>query len=274
MQAAVLKAPENPVRLMFAGDLMFGRVVGEGLKIGSQPLGVVAELLASADLAVGNLECVIGDESFDPYEDRSRLKLIAPVEALAELRRAGIDAVSLCNNHALDDGPDGRERTVRLLNDAGIQTLGSSVISAGRLRIGLIGWNDSKEPDPESLLTSVREMGAKADSLVVFPHWGREHTVEPTQRQEQLAWSLLRAGVDLIVGSGPHAVQPLVHTSFGSVAFSLGNTVFDGPGPDLNWSRGALLEVVIDSTTERPVRMKFHEIRMDEDGTVHLVVQE
>lgn len=274
VQAAVLKTPENPVRLMFAGDLMFGRDVGKGLKAGSQPLGEVAKLMASADLAVGNLECVIGDESFDPNEDRSPLKLIAPVEALAELQRSGIDAVSLCNNHALDDGPEGLERTMRLLNDAGIQTLGSSVISAGRLRIGLIGLDDSKEPDPEPLLERVKEMTAKSDLLIVMPHWGREHTTLPTRRQEHLAGRLLQSGVDLIVGSGPHAVQPLMHTSFGSVAFSLGNTVFNGPGPDLHWSRGGLLEVVIDSATKRPVRMKLHDISIEDDGSVHLPTQE
>ncbi len=273
VKPAVLKAPEKPIQLMFTGDLMFGRRVGEGLKAGSQPLGEVAEFLASADLAVGNLECVMGDESFEANENRDRLKLIAPEEALIELQRAGIDAVSLNNNHALDDGPVGLARTSRLLADAGIKPLGKSIISVGDLRIGLVGWDDSKEADPEPLLETVHEVKVRTDFLIVLPHWGREHTTLPTQRQEQLAGRLLQAGVDLIAGSGPHAMQPLTHTPFGSVAFSLGNTVFDGPGPDLDWNRGALLEVVIDAITKRPVQMKLHEIRIEDDGTVQFATR-
>ena len=71
---------------------------------------------------------------------------------------------------------------------------------------------------------------------------------------------LMQGGVQLITGSGPHALQPLEHLYGGSVAFSLGNAVFDGPGPDAEWNRGAVLEITLEAKTCRAVRMRMIEV--------------
>ena len=49
----------------------------------------------------------------------------------------------------------------------------------------------------------------------------------------------------MVIGSGPHAVQPLEWIDGVPVAWSLGNLVFDDPGPDAEWRRGALLELCL-----------------------------
>ncbi|MBN8418971.1 MAG: CapA family protein [Verrucomicrobia bacterium] len=243
-----IQEPEEVIRIAICGDLMLGRSVADH----ADPLKNVAPILKRADLALGNLECVIGTE-----QPRDRLQLIAPPKCVRLLREGGIDGVSVENNHALDLGPEGRVATQSALQAEGIATIGSQVkvFEVKGKRIAVFALDDSRED------ASVPELNVKADYVIALPHWGREHRTTPTARQREVAVKLLQGGVHLIAGSGPHALQPLEHAYAGSVAFSLGNTVFDGPGPDAEWDRGAVLEVTLEAQTCRAVRMRLIEVR-------------
>jgi hypothetical protein len=92
----------------------------------------------------------------------------------------------------------------------------------------------------------------------------------PPVRQVRLASEMLDSGADLIVGSGPHVVQRLDHDRCSSLAYSLGNTVFDGPGPDAQWSHGALLEVTLDKETRHISRARLITTHCDDAGVVKL----
>lgn len=274
-QAMMLKPPSSPIRLVFTGDIMLGRSVGDLIRAGEDPLQTLRPFLSAADLAVGNLECVISpghsaDQRRQPKiaTGNKGLRLVAPPEAVTVLERSGFDALSVCNNHALDLGALGLDATKGLLTRAGMKPVDSKETSftVKGVRISLLAWDDSHEPSVAGFINTILKARKSADYLVVLPHWGTEHQRIPTARQRELAAAFVGAGADLIVGSGPHIVQALEHYPYGSIAFSLGNTVFDGPGPDMNWSHGALLEVTLDGSTKRPVRMRQIPLKIADNG--------
>ena len=243
-----IREPEDVIRIAICGDVMLGRSIADL----ADPLRNVAPILQRADLALGNLECVIGTA-----RPRDRLQLIAPPKSAKLLREAGLHGLSVANNHALDLGADGLAATEAALRSEHMVPIGAAahVFEVKGKHIAVLALDDSREE------ASVPVLDFKADYVIALPHWGREHRTTPTARQRELAVRLMQGGVHLIAGSGPHALQPLEHHHAGSVAFSLGNTVFDGPGPDAEWDRGAVLEVTLDARTCRPVRMRMIEVR-------------
>ncbi|MGV3663103.1 MAG: CapA family protein [Prosthecobacter sp.] len=242
--------PTEVIRIAICGDLMLGRTMTEH----PDALAEASPVLRRADLALGNLECVIGTA-----EAKHRLQLIAPPQAAKLLSKAGLDGLSVANNHAMDLGPEGAAATQAALREAHIVPISATphVFEVKGKRIAVLALDDSVEDEV------VPRLDIAADYVIALPHWGTEHRTSPSMRQRELAVRLMQAGVHLVAGSGPHALQPLEHLPGGSVAFSLGNTVFDGPGPDVEWDRGAVLEVTLEATTCRPVRMRMIEVRAD-----------
>lgn len=243
-----MREPDEVIRIAICGDLMLGRRVAAL----ADPLRDLAPAFRKADLALGNLECVIGTE-----EPRNQLQLIAPPKSVDLLRNAGMDGLSVENNHAQDLGPEGLAATQSALLEGNIAPIGreAKIFVVKGKRIAVLAWDDSRED------ASLPEIGVEADYVIALPHWGREHQTTPTARQREVATQLLQGGVDLIAGSGAHALQPLEHQVGGCVAFSLGNAVFDGPGPDAEWDRGAVLEVTLDAKTCRAVRIRMVEMK-------------
>ncbi len=267
-----IKPPRKPLKLIFTGDVMMGRSVGVSLNQDAQPMARLRAAFQGADAVFGNLECTLSKEAAKHTEER--LRLVASPGAAAYLGGVGFTAVSLANNHTKDLGKVGFEETQRMCHEAGLRTLSDrmELFDLGGHKLALLAWDDSRQPETKPLLQKVREAGAVADFVIVMPHWGTEHRLEPDERQLRIAESLFEAGADLIVGSGPHVVQRLQHTRAGSVAFSLGNTVFDGPGPDAEWANGALLEVTLETDAERPqpVRARLIHTLCDNEGSVSL----
>jgi len=121
--------------------------------------------------------------------------------------------------------------------------------------LALFGWEENGPVSAAALAVQLR----RAKYPVVFAHWGMEHSRTPTPSQRGAARVFLEAGAKLIVGAGPHGVQPLEWMGGVPVAWSLGNLVFDGRGPDAEWRRGALLEVRL-SPTGKILRAVLQEV--------------
>lgn len=269
-QLMQVKRPKKPLKLVFTGDLMLGRKVGEKIQQGQNPLIHLKPIFAKADVVLGNLECVISEKS-ESFQGK-RLQLVAPIEASHCLHSAGITTLSLANNHALDLVKDGLMNTISILQKSGLRVLRADTefLSITDCRLALIGWDDSLLPEPAELMSRIQQARKRADWVIVMPHWGTEHSLEPNERQVRLASEMLDSGADLIVGSGPHVVQRLDHDPSSCLAYSLGNTVFDGPGPDAQWSHGALLEVTLDKETRRISRARMITTHCDDAGVVKL----
>jgi len=179
----------------------------------------------------------------------------APPEVAAALSAIGVDAVSVANNHAYDQGHEGLDRTIDLLRAAGIEAVGAGTDLDGAYAARVLrsdGWavavlactgpmNHSAAArghrrmhvarlwSEERVLAALVRARASADVVVLALHWGREFDATISVDQRRLARRLIDAGADLVVGTGPHVLQPVEHLESprgdAVVAYSLGNLV-------------------------------------------------
>jgi len=245
-------AGERVVELIAVGDVMLGR----GVAAVPDPLAAVAPWLASADLALGNLECVIsqaGAARPGPY------RLRAPLAAAATLRSAGFDLLSLANNHALDYDPEGLAETAARLQEAGMTPVGAGadaaaaaqpvILEVNGVRLAFLafnavcdpedrpdeagwtraGWDLSSAPAAIAAARAPRPdgRGREADAVIVSIHWGYEYDLRSDPAQRDAALAMLDAGAALVIGHHPHVVQGTAAGRDTFVAYSLGNLVFD-----------------------------------------------
>jgi poly-gamma-glutamate synthesis protein (capsule biosynthesis protein) len=236
---------------------MLGRGVATALEGDwSAAFADVRPWLAEADLAFANLESPLTTAPFAG----GRFDLRAPPEATAALTFAGFDFISLANNHALDGGMAGLLETKATLDRAGIMAIGDSGIRVfedsevgsspmaeipefriTNLRIIIVlAFRDTGQPLDT---TAIARAAAETDLVIVSMHWGAEY-YPVTERQRALAQELAAAGADLIIGHGPHVLQPVEWIDGALVAFSLGNFLFDQPFPDTR--QGAILRITFD----------------------------
>ncbi len=210
----------------------------------------ISDEASAADIAIINEEVVIGgvDLGITGYPNFN-----APFEVVGALVNAGFDCLTLATNHVLDKGSDG---VISMLNY--IDTYYPDLVTTGAyltaeeqnvivvmevsgIRIALLnytyGLNGHSSSavyvnmlDETTVLADVEKAKAVADYIVVLPHWGEENQLTQNDEQRALAQSLANAGVDLIIGTHPHVVQP-VEVLTGTdgnetiVYYSLGNLV-------------------------------------------------
>jgi poly-gamma-glutamate capsule biosynthesis protein CapA/YwtB (metallophosphatase superfamily) len=238
---------EPTVTLAFVGDIMLGRGVAVALEGDWETaFAAVRPWLAEADLAFANLESPLTTAP----QLNSGYDLRAPPEAVAALRAAGFDLVSLANNHALDAGEAGLAQTMAVLDAAGITGLAdwlpSPTFHSTHAPIyRFLAFDDSVAPlDVQAACQAVTDAAAQADVVVVSLHWGGEYQAAPGPRQRAVANALADAGAALIVGHGPHVLQRIEWVGETLVAYSLGNFLFDQLYPiDCRW--GAILRIIL-----------------------------
>ena len=243
-EGAALAEVEEAIEVVVVGDIMLGR----GVAGVAQPLSGVAPWLRSADLTMGNLECVIAEAGAarpGPY------RLRAPLSAVSALDNAGFDLLALANNHALDFGPGGLSEMAARLRDAGIAYVGAGSDAAatalpsfrevGGLRLAFLAFSMVPDPaddpgdtgwtragwDREAALAAIAAARAQAGAVIVSIHWGYEFDLRTDPSQRAIARAMLQAGAGLVVGHHPHVVQGTEVIGDGFVAYSLGNFVFD-----------------------------------------------
>jgi poly-gamma-glutamate capsule biosynthesis protein CapA/YwtB (metallophosphatase superfamily) len=253
---------KSAARLIFGGDVMLGRSCAAKIQNGTDPFKGISSLVRQASFAAANLECTISNLG----GATNRYAFRAPAQSAQLLRRAGFDAMGLANNHALDFGTVALHDSAAHLLREEIETVGVETptrkacdpsffsLSDGK-RIALLAISDV-DPTPSSQIggASVRaKLGpaitkarSHANLVICLVHWGIENSDRITDEQRELARWLIDHGVDLVVGSHPHCVQPLDFYHGCPIAYSLGNLVFDGAPTVASWNRGALFEVGLD----------------------------
>ena len=155
------------------------------------------------------------------------------------LRFAGIDVVSLANNHAGNYGEEGVKETIGHLKTAGIDVTGTAfsnlVIKDIRgIRFGFLGFNDITKNQPgisnieeEKIKIEIGEAKLQADIVIVTFHWGIEYREQPDERQKNLGHLAIDAGADLVIGNHPHWIQPVEIYKDKLITYAHGNFVFD-----------------------------------------------
>jgi poly-gamma-glutamate synthesis protein (capsule biosynthesis protein) len=255
-----ISAAEQPVKVLFAGDIMLDRTVATHARtVGDDVLfGGVHDLFANYDLLVGNLEGTITDFPSISQASSSILRFTFDPKYATLLHKVGFDAVSLANNHSLDFGAEGYKQTVAYLDAAGVGRFGtalnntdlSTVLAVRGKNICLVGYHQFFSPDPASVLAEIARLRPSCDFLAVMPHWGEEYELLPTTKQTNLAHQFIDAGADAVIGSHPHVIEPLEIYNNKAIFYSLGNFIFDqGWKPEVR--RGLAVGVEMGDTSVR-----------------------
>ncbi len=203
--------------------------------------------LASADLALANLESPLTDET---VQTESPYALCAPPENVKYLVDAGFDLLVLSNNHSLDCGVEGLLETQSVLTNNGLGFIGSEPVynSINGMQLAFLAFNATMQFDREVAAQSVRSARETGAVVIVSMHWGAEYQSGPSSGQKQIAGQLAEAGAALIWGHHPHVLQPAEWINDGQTLalYSLGNALFDQYGLE-NTRRAALVLVTLDS---------------------------
>ncbi|MDR2534344.1 MAG: CapA family protein [Tannerellaceae bacterium] len=276
---------QKEVTLLFAGDAMQHQSQlasarrNDGYDYYSYFKHLRAEI-ASADIAVVNLEVTLGGSPFTGYPQFS-----APDEFAFALKDAGFNVVLNANNHILDRGSRGLRRTLDVLDAIPVAHTGAFrnyyersilnplIVVAQDIRFAMLNYTYgtngivAQPPvvvnyiDREQILSDIaKARSLNADIIVANMHWGDEYRLIQNQEQDALADFMIREGVDLVIGSHPHVVQPSramidLHGNISNiVVYSLGNLVSGMIAP--NTYGGQIVKVVVEKSPFRQAVIK------------------
>ena len=235
-------AAEGLLHLTMAltGDVMLGRGVNETIRARGfeYPWGDVLPTLRQADLRLINLECALTSQTREWHDGGYKAFYFrADPGVVATLDAAGIDFVSLANNHAGDFGTEGLAETLVVLDRAGIAHGGAGPnLAAARaparfekngLRVAVVSFADypstwaADETTPginytpvsldtpvvRSVDDAIAEARRDADVLVFSIHWGPNMRARPTEAFRAFARHVVDAGADIFWGHSAHVVQ-------------------------------------------------------------------
>lgn len=243
--------------MVIGGDVLLGRGVARAAGRGrwAAQLAGVAPLLRAADLAIVNLE-----SPFGPCLGGGTVRLprlCGDPAGLAALTAAGVGAVTLANNHALDAGKEGLVATAALLRRHGITPLGVPAALTGRPqaeplgRLQVVAVNLTPPahppgaqvplPSPAAIARVIAQasQSAPARPVLVILHLGREMDAYPSPRDRAHAEAAVGAGAAAVVMHGAHVRRQSLRDRGVPVHLGLGNLRFDQRDPRAR--QGALL---------------------------------
>ena len=244
------------ISFLFMGDIM-----GHGPQIKSawqenkkqyeysEVFNPLEDIISSVDFAIGNLEVTLAGKPFKGYPQFS-----SPDELAVACKNSGMDVLVTANNHSCDRKNKGIVRTLDVLDSLKILHTGTFkdvnkreknnllVLSKEEIKVGLLNYTYGTNGLPfsapvyvnlvDSVLIKKDVINAKnkdLDKLIVFVHWGYEYKDFPNSYQKKYNRFFQGLGVDVVIGSHPHVIQPMVYSKENNheflTVFSLGNFV-------------------------------------------------
>lgn len=262
------------VTLLFAGDAMQHKSQIDNAYVGgkydySSYFAYIKDEIEAADIAVVNLEVTLGGKPYTGYPTFS-----APDEFAVALKNAGFDVFLTCNNHSADRHSKGINRTIDVLDSLVIRHTGTfkdqeerdrfypMMMTKNGIRFAFLNYTydtngiDVKPPcivnyiDEDQIKKDIRQAKLlNADMIIANMHWGDEYKLIQNKNQERLAKLLVDEGVDLVIGSHPHVIQPskVIKDKNGKISslvvYSLGNFVSGMKA--VNTDGGQLVKVTV-----------------------------
>ena len=212
------------------------------------PFAATSAILRGADLTIANLEAPLTRGGTEYIGKKFRFRSDPAVAAA--LKRAGISAVTLANNHMLDFGAAGLEDTMLHLSTAQVAFAGAgrslsearrpAVMTVKGKKVGLLAYSLTLPDDffatshragtapgyIRYVRADVARLRGQADYVVVSFHWGGELLLTPRPYQVSVARAAIDAGADVIIGHHPHVLQGTERYKDGVILYSLGNFAF------------------------------------------------
>ena len=203
-----------------------------------------------ADYVFANLETALSNRNFSGYR-----QFCAPWQLARYLKESGVNILTTNYNHSCDKGAQGIKQTLYYLDSLNLLHTGTYTDSISWVtqtplyiqhypfKIALLSYTYGTNGIPVTqgqvvsmidTLTMLRHINKaivdSATNIIAVVHWGIEYQTSPTQAQKRLAHWLHSQGVDIVIGSHPHVVQPLEYVisgqdTTGITVYSLGNFV-------------------------------------------------
>ena len=237
MGSSVMQNKSNEVTFLAVGDnLVHIEVIKSGIKQdGTLDYRHLFQNLKpdfmTADIAVINQETILGGKEF-AYTGYPAFN--SPIEIGEAIVDAGFDVILHANNHTLDKGVKAvrntfnfwkqyPEITVLGINETKEQQLTIPIVEKNGIRLAMLNYtfslNGYKMPDDMPFLVNmldkkkmeedIKKAKEISDFIIVFPHWGDEYVYEASKEQKKLTEFFYTLGVDLVIGTHPHVLQPV-----------------------------------------------------------------
>ena len=200
-------------------------------------LNLVRGVMENADFTVANVDGSLGGKQYYKYGYSGYPQFNTPPYILYALKDAGVDMLTLANNHMLDGWYDGLMATIDNVEQVGLKHIGANrsadeknaavIYEINGIKVGFMnytvslndmerqssldkralqfGVNATRNSDASKDAKALRDAGA--DVIVCYMHWGTEYE-DIDQNQTTYAKALVQAGVDVVIGGHPHIVQP------------------------------------------------------------------
>ncbi len=247
LQSYMAAMNEPHFSLMAVGDVMLGGRSRSVLKSHgtAYPFEATLPLLRRSDIVLANLEGPVARHA--ERQERTFSYRVHPSTA-SPLARAGVNVVTLANNHLVDCGRAGVIETIEAVKSAGIACIGAgcslsdshrpAILPAAGLRIGLLGyyWNrrcaatellpGSAMDTPGHLESDIRALRSQVDRVVVTVHWGIPYEREPLPEDREKARLAIDLGADAVIGHHAHVVQPFEIYKNRPIFYGVGNYTF------------------------------------------------
>jgi poly-gamma-glutamate capsule biosynthesis protein CapA/YwtB (metallophosphatase superfamily) len=286
-----LDHPFDGGRVRVTGEVCCGPLYGR--KVPRYELegerGIVRRLLRDADVAILNHEQPVTD-GWDHHGSGTRFS--GKPELTEIFRRAGVDWMSLANNHIKDYATEGILDTRRILKRYGIRSGGAgrdleqarriSYLEVAGVRLAIVPCVDvalsavragartsGATPCAGGVMRAdLREADRQADVVIAFPHWGVEYSRTPTLRQRAKAARWVRHGADLVLGAHSHVAGAIEEIDGRPVLYSMGNFVFDQ-----DWATFTMESLLVEATFhgDRLVQLRLHPLLIHDQSQPNLL---
>ncbi len=246
------KAKDTLVFLGF-GDMTFDRQVAAMIKSKGvqEPFTGVKAVFKTGDIVCGNLECPLSIRGRGIANKEFTFR--GPPEAAGGMKNAGVNMVSVANNHILDYGNDALADTINILDQNGIAHAGAgmnseqayspTIVNIKGKKIAFLAysavvpegfWASAKRPGIAStrikwnrIEGAIRAAARDNDCVIVSFHWGVERDNNPKEYQTDLAKMAIDAGADIVIGHHPHVIQGIQVYNNKLIAYCSGNFIFE-----------------------------------------------
>lgn len=245
-------ADRDTVTVIGVGDIMLGTSFPDSSALPRYPERLflqVRDILHSADLTIANLEGCLMDSGGTPKDCWGKTERCfifrMPESYVTHLLDAGIDAVSLANNHVRDMGYESYRRTMAVCDSAGLRHAGifdtpSDTFMINGIRFGFAAfsphWATARMYEYEKVRKIIAELDGYCDVVVAMFHGGGEgeaYARTPRENEKyngeirgdvyRFAHTAIDAGADIVFGTGPHVTRAVELYKDRFIAYSLGN---------------------------------------------------
>ena len=285
----IQKDPITTIHIKAAGDLnVTDSVINAGVAVGGFDFNPVfqdvASILADADLTVMNFE---GNVCGEPYGTATTS---APIELIQGLRNCGVDLLQMANSCAINNGLNGLTATLQAIRSTGIEPLGAyatetelrtskgyTITEVQGIKVAFVAFTkglggrgmpagneelvnllyedystEYRTIHEERITTILKNVETeKPDITIALLHWGSEYNDDISSGQKRIVSIMQKNGVDVIVGTHPHTLQPIVFDEMAGtlVVYSLGDFFGDAQRGATNYSIILDIEITKDDNT-------------------------